>query len=406
MINKFPVIIIGSGPAGVSTALNLYKLSPDLARETLVLEKATHPREKICGGGLSGNTEKLLEELGIELSIPYVPINHLRLSNGHKPIDLPQGSFNKIVRRSQFDSMMVEEVRKKKIPIHEQEPAIKVERHGNEVIVTTDKEDYRTKVVVGADGVYSILRKVEGFVRRNDFARLFEVDIPVDPQLSIQFQQHIGLVDLSLVSKGVKGYIWELPCYIDDKPFLNVGIMDGNFDRKHRVNLKTIFKKALKERGIDLSRFKLKGYPERPFNPNDVFSIPNMLLVGDAAGVDPCFGEGISQSMEYGKIAARVIARAFESHDFSFDSYKGEISKRRLGKEQNMYRFMSHLLYGPRWRFWLSLLWNSHLTQTLVAESYGGNRALHKQKLKITLLALHHFLFHYWRSSKDVNSGT
>ena len=406
MVDRFSIIIIGSGPAGVATALNLYRQNPNLARETLLLEKAVHPREKICGGGLSGNTEMLLEELGIELSIPFVPINHLRLNNGHGAIDLPQGCFNKIVRRSQFDSMLADEVRKKKISLNEREPAIKVERCGDDVIVTTARETYRARVVVGADGVYSMLRNVEGFVKRNSLARLFEIDIPADPQQSIQFQQYVGMVDLSLVSKGMKGYIWELPCYIDGKPFLNIGIMDSNLERKTRVDLKAVFRDALKKRGIDLSQYRLKGHPERPFSPNDVFAIQNMLLVGDAAGIDSCFGEGISQSLEYGKIAAEAIARAFEDHDFSFASYRSEIFKQRLGKEQEMYRFMARLFYGPRWRFWLSFLWNSRVVQTLLAESYGGKRALHKQKLKIAFLAFYHFFFHYGKSLRIVNSRT
>lgn len=395
MIDRFSIIIIGSGPAGVATAMNIYKQSPDLARETLLLEKAVHPREKLCGGGLSGNTEMLLEELGIELTVPFVPINHLRLNNGRGTIDLPKGCFNKIVRRSQFDAMLANEVRKRKISLHELEPAMKVERCGDDIIVTTARKTYKTKVVVGADGVYSMLRNVKGFMKRNNLARLFEIDIPAESQQAIQFQQHIGLVDLSLISKDMKGYMWELPCYIDGRPYLNVGIMDSNLDRETKVNLKAVFKEALRERGIDLSEYRLKGHPERPFSPDDVFAIPNMLLVGDAAGIDPCFGEGISQSLEYGKIAAEVIVRAFESCDFSFSSYKSEILKHRLGKEQNMYRFMSRLFYGPQWKFWLSFLWNSPVIQTLLAESYGGKRALHNQKLKVIFLVLYYFFFHY-----------
>ena len=51
-MEQYEVIIVGSGPAGVSTWLHLHKLDPQLAARTLVLEKAQHPRHKLCGGGI------------------------------------------------------------------------------------------------------------------------------------------------------------------------------------------------------------------------------------------------------------------------------------------------------------------------------------------------------------------
>jgi flavin-dependent dehydrogenase len=48
----YDVVIVGSGPAGVSTWLHLHRFEPQLAARTLVLEKAQHPRPKLCGGGV------------------------------------------------------------------------------------------------------------------------------------------------------------------------------------------------------------------------------------------------------------------------------------------------------------------------------------------------------------------
>src|SRR5215471_15416356 len=65
------IIIIGSGPAGASTALHLLKAAPSLADEILLLDKATHPREKICAGGLIPHTLDCLKEMDIPLSVPH-----------------------------------------------------------------------------------------------------------------------------------------------------------------------------------------------------------------------------------------------------------------------------------------------------------------------------------------------
>ena len=51
-MRQVDLLIIGSGPAGCSTALHLARLDPALARRTVILEKAEHPRHKLCGGGL------------------------------------------------------------------------------------------------------------------------------------------------------------------------------------------------------------------------------------------------------------------------------------------------------------------------------------------------------------------
>ena len=54
------ILIIGAGPAGLSTALHLAQLAPELVGRTLILEKAHHPRPKLCGGGLLPYVEVIL----------------------------------------------------------------------------------------------------------------------------------------------------------------------------------------------------------------------------------------------------------------------------------------------------------------------------------------------------------
>ena len=58
MKTDFDVIIVGSGPAGTSTALHLCRLRPELAGRILLLDRAVHPREKLCGGGITHYGER------------------------------------------------------------------------------------------------------------------------------------------------------------------------------------------------------------------------------------------------------------------------------------------------------------------------------------------------------------
>ena len=75
----FDVIIIGSGPAGTATALNLLQAAPAFAHNILLLDKAVHPREKICAGGLIPHTLDCLNALEIPLTVPHVQVNRARV---------------------------------------------------------------------------------------------------------------------------------------------------------------------------------------------------------------------------------------------------------------------------------------------------------------------------------------
>ena len=60
MNNSYDIIIVGAGPAGTSAAL----YADRLGLKTIILDKSTFPRDKICGDALSGKSVKLLDELG------------------------------------------------------------------------------------------------------------------------------------------------------------------------------------------------------------------------------------------------------------------------------------------------------------------------------------------------------
>jgi len=60
-----------------------------------------------------------------------------------------------------------------------------------------------------------------------------------------------------------------------------------------------MLQEALVRTGVVLDDDKLKGHPLRRFHPRGLFSAPRTLLVGDAAGVDPLLGEGISFALGY-----------------------------------------------------------------------------------------------------------
>src|SRR5260370_15311241 len=68
------ILIAGAGPAGLATALYLLRRRPELAGQVVALERARHPRPKVCAGGLIPKTLLALAELGLSLDVPAVNV--------------------------------------------------------------------------------------------------------------------------------------------------------------------------------------------------------------------------------------------------------------------------------------------------------------------------------------------
>ena len=106
-----------------------------------------------------------------------------------------------------------------------------------------------------------------------------------------------------------------------------------------------------------MGEYKLEGHPLRWFEPGSALSVPHILLVGDAAGADALFGEGISIALGYGELAARAIQAAFEQQDFSFRDYRRAVLRSELGKALRRRTWLAKLYYRLRSRRIQAVVW-------------------------------------------------
>src|SRR5687767_13262856 len=103
MQSRGDIVVVGGGPAGITTALALVRLAPSLRRRLVVLEKQAYPREKYCAGGFGGRGEKILADLEALPDVPSVRIDGMSLRTGAGETLARVPSAGRVVRRIEFD---------------------------------------------------------------------------------------------------------------------------------------------------------------------------------------------------------------------------------------------------------------------------------------------------------------
>jgi flavin-dependent dehydrogenase len=121
--------------------------------------------------------------------------------------------------------------------------------------------------------------------------------------------------------------------------------------------LKKPLAKEMARLGFDLNDYEIKGHPIRWFSPEVEISVPRVLLVGDAAGADPIFGEGISIALGYGAVAADEIRESLRRREYSFSRYRQRVIRSALGQTLIARWVIASIIYPLKWRWFQILLW-------------------------------------------------
>lgn len=381
MRNRCEIAIVGAGPAGCSLALSLARVAPGLIDDLLVLEKARHPRPKPCGGGVTIIGERVLHRLGITwqgLALPAVMIRRLRLRYDTKEFfwDVP-GAF-RVVDRPLFDAALVDRVREAGMNVWEETPVLAMEREQGGWLLVTPRGNVRARVVVGADGAKSVVRRA--IVPRHAagrVSRIVEVFTPaVDPLGREVHREQVATFDFSPVRAGVQGYVWDFPFLRDGELWVNRGVFDSRvWPDGPRVSLRVQAEAMLRARGLRLTDYPLVGHPERWYHPRGVYSAPGALLIGDAAGADPLLGEGISMALWYGDTVAPWIVEALERGDLSFADYGERLAASELGRHLTLRLRLAQFSYARSDRF--IRFWWQWLGRFL---ALYGRRVLHQMR--------------------------
>jgi len=355
MSEPYDILIVGAGPAGLSTALHLAKIAPHLVPRTLILEKARHPRPKLCAGGLLPDGEVLLRRLGLDVNtLDGVDVRRAHLD--YKGRGLSAGAWGnarlfRVIRREEFDSWLADAAHRVGFSFAEETTARRARAEGGLIRVETESRVFHARAVVGADGSNSVIRRAIP-ENRQTVARALELILPNDAARGTE-----SFFDFAPLPRGISGYVWDFPARREESARRCWGIYDSNLRARTRAPMREILSEEMAVRSWTLDEGTLQGHPIRLYAPHNPIAAQGILLAGDAAGVDTLLGEGISFALGYGLLAAIALREAFERNDFSFSGYSEFVRRSPLGRALRRRRFLAKILYRLDTPEWQRFVW-------------------------------------------------
>jgi len=274
-VETFDVAVVGAGPAGSTAA---YRLATAGVR-VLVADRAVFPRDKPCGGGVTGRAARLLP-FSIE---PVVEDVVDRMDCGLRYRSRfsrrARGPLAYMTRRRRLDHFLLQQAEAAGADVREGVRVADVREGG----LTVDGEEVAARIVIGADGCNGTSARQLGLAAEIVHGVALEANYPHDERFA-----HAMLLEIAVIRGG---YGWIFP----KADHVNVGV-GGNESEGPR--LRAELRRMCEEYGVDPdAATDARGYRLPMRRPGTRLARGATAVIGDAAGlVDPFSGDGMYEA--------------------------------------------------------------------------------------------------------------
>jgi geranylgeranyl reductase family protein len=296
-MTSYDVAILGAGPAGSIAA---YRLA-DAGASVLLLDKATFPRDKPCGGGVTGRAARLLP-FSIE---PVVEDVADRLDCGlryrHRFTRRARAPLAYMTQRRRLDHFLVQKAAEAGAEVREGE--------------TADARELDARIVIGADGCNGQSAKQLGLAENVVHGVALEANYPYD-------RRYAGSMVLEIaVIRG--GYGWIFP----KGDHINVGV-GGNGEEGPK--LRAELRRMCEAYGIDPDAAQdTRGYRLPMRLSRTRLARGCTAVIGDAAGlVDPLSGDGMYEAFLSAQLVAEASLAVLAGRAENLEPYQAAVERR------------------------------------------------------------------------------